>query len=73
MHTALEPILKTALTPSTCVDLCLNNNINIAQLTRDLLCFIERGRDSAARRGHIEFLQQLFGLIFVDIHWANSE
>src|SRR5262249_12523381 len=39
-----------------------------AQLTRDLFRFIERRRDSAARCSHIEFLQQLFGLIFVDIH-----
>jgi hypothetical protein len=45
-----------------------NNNIDIAQLTRDLLCLIECLCDSAARRSHIEFLQQFFRLMFVDVH-----
>jgi hypothetical protein len=37
-----------------------------------LLRFIERRRDSAARCSHIEFPQQLFGLIFVDVHREPS-
>jgi len=50
------------------MNLGLNNNPNIAQLTGDLLCLVQCGRDSAARRRHIEFLQQLFGLMFVNVH-----
>jgi hypothetical protein len=50
------------------MDLSFNNNVDIAQFSCDLLRFIESGRDSAARRRHIEFLQQLFGLKFVDVH-----
>jgi hypothetical protein len=45
---------------------------DIAQLTRDLLRFIECRRDSAARCSNIEFLQQLFGLIFVDVHRVTT-
>jgi hypothetical protein len=68
VHAAFKPIFETSFTASTGMDLCLNNNIDIAQFTRDLLRFIERRRDSAAGRSHIKFLQQLFGLIFVDVH-----
>jgi hypothetical protein len=68
VHAALKSVLETALAAPAGVDLCLNNNIDIAELARDLLCLIERRRYSAARCSHIEFLQQLFGLIFVDVH-----
>jgi hypothetical protein len=61
--------LKVPLPASAGVDLCLNNNIDIAQLTRDLLRFIECRRDSAARCSHIEFLQQL---LWLDIRECSS-
>ena len=68
VHAALKSVLEATLAASAGVDLCLNNNIDIAQFTRDLLCFIECCCDSAACRRHIELLQQLFRLIFVDVH-----
>ena len=68
MYAALKSILETALAAPAGVNLRFNYNIAIAQFTRDLLRFIECRRDSAARCSDIEFLQQLFGLIFVDVH-----
>ena len=68
VHATLKPVLESALAASASMDLCLNNNIDIAKLARDLLRVIECRRDSAARCSHIEFLQQLFGLMFVDVH-----
>src|SRR5262249_54009111 len=73
VHAALKAIFEGPFAASASMNLCLHNNIDIAQLMRDLLRFIERRRDSPARCSHIEFLQQLFGLIFVNIHWVTTK
>jgi hypothetical protein len=72
VHAALKSVSESAFAATASVDLCLNNNINVAQFTRDLLRFIQCRRDSAARCSYIELLQQLFGLIFVDVHWDTT-
>jgi hypothetical protein len=68
MYTTLESILECALAPSTGVNLRLNNNIDIAEFTRDLFRLVKGRRDPPARGRYIEFLQQLFGLVFVNVH-----
>ena len=57
--------------PTSCVNLCFNDNIDIPKLTRDLFRFVERRSDFASRRRHIESLQQFLGLIFVNVHLAE--
>src|SRR6266480_5529132 len=68
MYTTFESILERALAPSTGVNLRLNNNIDIAEFTRDLFCFIKARRNPPLGGRYIEFLQQLFGLVFVNVH-----
>jgi hypothetical protein len=68
MYTTLESILECALAPSTGVNLRLNNNIDIAEFTRDLFRIVKGRRDPAPRSRYVEFLQQLFGLVFVNVH-----
>src|SRR5262245_59872267 len=68
LNPALESILESSFAPSARVNLCFNDNIDIAQLTCDLLSLVEGRCDSATRGGHIELLQQLFGLMFLDVH-----
>src|SRR6266513_8954 len=50
------------------MDLRFVDNFDIAELARDLFRFIEGRRDFTRRRGDIELLQQLLGLIFVNVH-----
>jgi hypothetical protein len=50
------------------VNLRLNNNIDIAEFTRDLFRLLKGRRDPAPRSRDVEFLQQLFGLVFVNVH-----
>ncbi len=72
MHAAFKSVFESSLAAPARMDLCFNNNINIAELSRDLLCLIECGSHSAARRSDIELLQQFFGLMFVDVHPENA-
>jgi hypothetical protein len=68
MYTTLESILELALAPSTRVNLRLNNNIDVAEFTRDLFRLVKGRRDPPSRCRYIEFLQQVFGLVFVNVH-----
>jgi hypothetical protein len=68
MYTTLESIPERALAPSAGVNLRLNNNIDITEFTRDLFRLVKARCDPPARGRYIEFLQQLFGLVFVNVH-----
>ncbi len=50
------------------MNLRLDHKIDIPQLAGDLFRFIECRCDFAPRCRHIKFLQQLLGLIFVNVH-----
>jgi hypothetical protein len=50
------------------MNLRLNNNIYIAEFTRDLFRLVKGRRDPASRGRYVEFLQELFGLVFVNVH-----
>src|SRR5207237_8792703 len=68
VNPALESILESPLPSSTCVNLRFHDKIDMSQLARDLLYFIWSRGNFSTRRRDIEFLQQFFGLIFVNIH-----
>ena len=72
MNAALESILECPLSSSAGVNLRLNDKIDTSQLARDLLYFIECRGDFASRGRHIEFLEQLLGLILVNVHSQNA-
>src|SRR6266487_4459925 len=71
MHSALETVLELSLAAAACMNLGFDDNIDIAELTRDLLCFIERRGDLTSRCCHVESLQQLFRLILVNVHCTD--
>jgi hypothetical protein len=66
-------VLERSFAASARMNLRFNNDLNIAEFASDLLRLIECRRDFASRRCYVESLQQLLGLIFVDIHLANCE
>ena len=79
MNAAFESILECPLSPSAGVNLRLHDKsasrtdsscgeVDTSQLARDLLYFIECRGDFASRGRHIEFLEQLLGLILVNVH-----
>jgi hypothetical protein len=72
VDSAFESIPELSLTSAARMNLCLNDNINIAELARDVFCFIERRGDFTSRRCNIEPLQQLPGLIFVNVHLQRA-
>jgi hypothetical protein len=54
------------------MDLRFDDNFDITELARDLFRFIERRRDFTSCRCDIEPLQQLLGLIFVNVHLQEA-
>ena len=68
MYPAFESIFERALAASAGVNLRLNNNIDIAEFARDLFRVVKGRRDPPSGGRYIEFLQQLFGLVFVNVH-----
>src|SRR5439155_19715247 len=68
MHSALESVRERTLATSASVNLRFNDNLNIAQLACDLLRLVECRRDPAPGSSYVEFLQQFFVLVFVDVH-----
>src|SRR6266403_4232855 len=72
VDSAFESILEHSLASPARMNLCLNDNIDIAELARDVFCFIERRGDFTSRRCYIESLQQLPGLIFVNVHLQGA-
>jgi hypothetical protein len=72
VHSAFESILELPLASAAGMNLCFNDNFNVAKLARDLFRFIERRGDFASRRCDIEFLQQLPGLVLVNIHLQGA-
>src|SRR4029077_467034 len=72
VDSAFESIPELSLTSAARVNLCLNDNINIAELPRDVFCFVERRGNFTSRRRYIESLQQLSGLVFVNVHLQGA-
>src|SRR2546430_1949479 len=70
MHAAFEPVRERPLSSTACVDLRFDYKTGIAQFTRDCFSFIGRRSNFSARGGDAEFLQQLLGLILMNIHCA---
>src|SRR6266403_2902315 len=81
VHSAFESVLEGPLPSSTSVDLRFDHKtairtdsscgkVDISQFTRACFGFVGRRRDSPTRGGNVEFLEQLFGLILVNIHRA---
>src|SRR5260370_31425648 len=81
LHSAFESILEGPLPSSTSVDLRFDRQsdirtnsscgeVNISEFTRDCFGFVGRRRDFPTRGGNAEFLEQLFGLVLVNIHRA---
>src|SRR6266508_65393 len=68
MHAPFESVRECALAASAGVNLRFNDDIDIAEFPRDLLRLVKGRRDSAWCSRYIEFLQQFFGLVFVNIH-----
>src|SRR5205823_11734087 len=68
MHSALESVRERTLATAASVNLRFNDNLNIAQLACDLLRLVECRSDPPPGSSYIEFLQQLFGLVFVNVH-----
>ncbi len=68
--TALAGLLffETALATATGVNLGLDDPDRSSEVAGDSLGLFGRVGDTAARHRHAEFGQQLFGLIFMDIH-----
>src|SRR5437867_4259431 len=76
MHPAFESVFESPLPSPAGVNLRFHRQIDspsrtgVTQLARDSFSFIRRCRHFSARCGDAEFLQQLLGLIFVNIHRA---
>ncbi len=70
MHAAFESVFESPLPSPAGVNLRFHRQIDISQFARDCFRFIRRCRDLSARCGDAEFLQQLLGLILVNIHRA---
>jgi len=69
---ALESIRECPFPSPTRVNLRFHHNLSRCDFARDLFCFLWRRGHFAARCRDPEFLQQLFGLIFVNIHCRRS-
>ncbi len=50
------------------MNLRFDDDIDIAEFARDLLRLVRGRRNPPSRSRYIEFLQQFFGLVFVNIH-----
>ena len=57
MNSAFESVIESSLATTSRVNLPFDNQINIAQLVRDMFRFIESRCDSASSSRHFEFLQ----------------
>src|SRR6266487_3283749 len=68
MHSSFESVRECALAASAGMNLRFDDDIDIAEFARDLLRLVKGRRDSSWCRRYIEFLQQFFGLVFVNIH-----
>src|SRR4026209_2087006 len=68
MHSSFEAVGECALAASAGVNLRFNHNIDIAEFARHLLRLLKARRNPPSGVGAIEFLQQCFGLVFVNIH-----
>ena len=68
MNATFESVFERSLAAAAGVNLRLHDNLDVSELARDLFRFIECRCNFASRRRHIEFLQQLSGLIFVNVH-----
>jgi hypothetical protein len=56
VDSAFESIPEHSLASAARMNLCLNDNIDIAELARDVFCFIERRGNFTSRRRYIESL-----------------
>src|SRR4029453_11201786 len=68
MHAPFESVRECTFAASAGVNLRFNHDFDVAKFARDLLRLVKGRRDSSWRRRYIEFLQQFFGLVFVNIH-----
>jgi hypothetical protein len=68
MHPAFKSVFEHAFTAPASMNLRFNDHINVAELTRDLFRLVNARRDPASRGRYIEFLEQFFGLVFVNVH-----
>jgi len=68
MNSTFESVLECSFAASARVNLRFNNDLDITQFAGDLLRFIECRRDLASRRCYVESLQQLPGLVFMNVH-----
>src|SRR5437867_110354 len=72
MHSPFEPVLEYSFASAAGMDLRFDDNFDIAELARDLFRFIEGRRNFTSRRCDIELLQQLLGLVFVNVHLQEA-
>ena len=72
MYAAFESVGERALAAAAGVNLRFDDDINITEFARDLLRFIKCRCDHSSGSGYIEFLQQFFGLVFVNVHWQEA-
>src|ERR1022692_2623575 len=68
MDAALESICEGPLPSSAGGNLRLQHEIARPKFARHLLRFFGSRRHLSRRRSHSEFLEQLFGLVFVNVH-----
>ena len=68
----LDHLDAAALAAPAGMDLRLDDANRTAELERRSLGFLRRRRDHAARHGNTEALENLLGLILVDVHRFRS-
>jgi hypothetical protein len=68
MYSPFETVFECPFATSSSVNLRFHDNLDVAKFTRYLFCLIHSRGDPATGSRYVEFLQQFFGLVFVNIH-----
>ena len=68
VHAAFEAIFEGALAAAAGMNLGLHHEARAADLARGFACLLGRAGDDAFGGGDAEFIKQLLGLVFVDVH-----
>ena len=72
MNAALEAVGKRSFSAASGMHLGFDDQVVRAQRPGDFFRFLGRGGNSTGRVRDSEFVEEFFGLIFVDVHQDSS-
>ena len=68
MHTTLEAIFEMTFATTTGMHLRLDHQLRAGEFLSSSSGFFRCRCDSPFRAGHLETIEKLFGLVFVNVH-----